>query len=88
MAGGRLQREIKKRRPFDSLEQKAILDLYCTSDQIQICFTRLFRRHGLTPSQYNILLQHLAHPPRRGQASVDPGDRQPDDRRRAGDHGV
>ncbi|MBV8077045.1 MAG: MarR family transcriptional regulator [Planctomycetaceae bacterium] len=55
MAGGRLQHEIKKRRPFDSLEQQAILNLHCTSDQIQFCFTRLSRRHGLTRSQYNIL---------------------------------
>ena len=55
MSGGHLQRELKKRNPFDLLEQEAILNLHRTNDQIQICFNRLFRRHGLTPSQYNIL---------------------------------
>ncbi len=55
MAGGRLQRELKKRRPFDSLEQEAALNITRTADRFGICFTRLFREHGLTPSQYNVL---------------------------------
>src|SRR5262245_11522611 len=55
MAGGRLQAELKKRRPFDSPEQEAILNLLRTNDRIQIRFSRLFREHGLTPSQYNVL---------------------------------
>jgi DNA-binding MarR family transcriptional regulator len=55
MSSGRLQRELKKRRPFDSLEQEAALNLYRTSDQYQIRFARLFREYGLTPSQYNVL---------------------------------
>jgi DNA-binding MarR family transcriptional regulator len=50
-----LQREIKKRRPFESLEQEAMLNITRTNDQQLIRFARLFRRHGLTPSQYNIL---------------------------------
>jgi DNA-binding MarR family transcriptional regulator len=50
-----LQREIKKRRPFESLEQEAMLNIARTNDQQLIRFARLFRRHDLTPSQYNIL---------------------------------
>src|SRR5262245_16622760 len=55
MADGKLQREIKKQRPFDSPEQEAMLNVVRTGDRLQIHFTRLFREHGLTPSQYNVL---------------------------------
>jgi DNA-binding MarR family transcriptional regulator len=51
----RLQHEIKKRQPFDSLEQELTLNLQRTNDQIMIRFDRLFRQYGLTPSQYNVL---------------------------------
>jgi DNA-binding MarR family transcriptional regulator len=50
-----LQRELKKKRPFESVEQEAILSVLRTNDQYQIRFSRLFRLYGLTPSQYNIL---------------------------------
>ncbi len=50
-----LQRELKKKKPFDVPEQEALLNLLRTADQLQIRFTRLFRRFGLTPQQYNIL---------------------------------
>jgi DNA-binding MarR family transcriptional regulator len=50
-----LQRELKKKRPFESLEQEAILNVLRTNDQYQIRFSRLFRQYDLTPSQYNIL---------------------------------
>ena len=52
---GRLQREVKKKHPFQSLQQEAALNLARTSDRVLIQFDRLFRGHGLTPSQYNIL---------------------------------
>jgi DNA-binding MarR family transcriptional regulator len=55
MAGGRLQHELKKRKPFDSPEQEAALGIARTADRFGICFARLFREHGLTPSQYNVL---------------------------------
>jgi DNA-binding MarR family transcriptional regulator len=55
MAEGRLQRELKKRRPFDSPEQEATLNIARTADRFGICFSRLFRGYGLTPSQYNAL---------------------------------
>lgn len=50
-----LQKELKKRNPFDSLEQEAVLNLLRTSDQIQNRLGKLFREYGLTSSQYNVL---------------------------------
>src|SRR3954468_9532135 len=55
MAGVRLQHEPKKRKPFDSPEQEASLSIARTADRFGICFARLFREYGLTPSQYNVL---------------------------------
>jgi MarR family transcriptional regulator, 2-MHQ and catechol-resistance regulon repressor len=52
---GKLQQEIRKREPFASAEQEAVLNLFRTSDRMQHRFARLFREFGLTPSQYNIL---------------------------------
>src|SRR3954447_6779497 len=51
----RLQHELKKKHPFAAPEQEAALNLVRTNDQLQIRFTRLFREHGLTSSQYNVL---------------------------------
>ena len=50
-----LQRELKKKRPFESPEQETILNVLRTNDQYQLRFGRLFRAYRLTPSQYNIL---------------------------------
>src|SRR3974377_1136138 len=55
MTSPTLQRELKKKRPFESPEQEAALSILRTNDQLQIRFARLLREHGLTPSQYNIL---------------------------------
>src|SRR3974390_2947411 len=51
----KLQHELKKKRPFESPEQEAALNVLRTGDQLEIRLARLFREHGLTPSQYNIL---------------------------------
>jgi DNA-binding MarR family transcriptional regulator len=51
----KLQHELKKKGPFDSPEEEAALNVLRTNDQLQIRFTRLFREHGLTGSQYNVL---------------------------------
>jgi MarR family 2-MHQ and catechol resistance regulon transcriptional repressor len=51
----KLQQELKKKRPFDSPAQQAALNVLRTSDQLQIRFARLFRDHGVTSSQYNVL---------------------------------
>jgi DNA-binding MarR family transcriptional regulator len=50
-----LKDELKKRGPFASVEQEATLAIMRTSDLLENRLARLFRRHGLTPSQYNVL---------------------------------
>ena len=55
MPSRKLQQELKKKGAFESLEQAAMLNMLRTSDQFQNRFGRLFRDHGLTSSQYNIL---------------------------------
>src|SRR5882762_9685665 len=56
MTTPKLQHELKKKRPFESPEEEAALNLVRTSDQLQIRFARLLREYGLTsPTQYNIL---------------------------------
>ena len=52
---GKLQRELKKRGPFASLEQESILSIARTGDQLFIRAERLLREHGLTGPQYNVL---------------------------------
>lgn len=51
----RLQRELKKQRPFDLPEQEAFLNILRTNDQFLNRFGKLFRQYGLTSSQYNVL---------------------------------
>jgi DNA-binding MarR family transcriptional regulator len=55
MTTPKLQRELKKKRPFESPQEEALLSVVRTSDQLQLRFARLFREYGLTPSQYNVL---------------------------------
>jgi DNA-binding MarR family transcriptional regulator len=55
MTRSRLQEELKKKRPFDSPEQEAMINLLRTNDQFQNRFGRLFREYDLTSSQYNVL---------------------------------
>jgi len=55
MSHSNLQQELKKKQPFESLEQEAILNILRTSDIFHNQFGRLFRGYGLTPSQYNVL---------------------------------
>jgi DNA-binding MarR family transcriptional regulator len=56
MTTPKLQHELKKRRPFESLEEEAALNIVRTSDQLQIRFARLLREFGVSsPTQYNIL---------------------------------
>lgn len=55
MAQSNLQQELRKKQPFDSLEQAAILNILRTSDIFHNQFGKLFREYGLTPSQYNVL---------------------------------
>jgi DNA-binding MarR family transcriptional regulator len=55
MTSSQLQQELKKRGPFESPEQEALLNILRTNDQFQNRFGRLFREYGLTSSQYNVL---------------------------------
>lgn len=50
-----LKDELKKRGPFDSLEQEAMLAIMRTSDLLENRMARLLREHGLTLTQYNVL---------------------------------
>src|SRR4051794_2108458 len=50
-----LQDEIKKRNPFDAPEQEVALTLARTADHLQAGFARLFKTHGITGAQYNVL---------------------------------
>jgi MarR family transcriptional regulator, 2-MHQ and catechol-resistance regulon repressor len=55
MSASRLQQELKKKKPFASAEQEAILNILRTSDWLDNRLGRLFREYGLTNSQYNVL---------------------------------
>ena len=50
-----LRDELKKRGPFDSVEQEATLAIMRTSDLLENRLARLLREHGLTLTQYNVL---------------------------------
>ena len=50
-----LSKELKKRNPFESLEQEATLAVLRTSDLLENRMARLLRDNGLTMSQYNVL---------------------------------
>jgi DNA-binding MarR family transcriptional regulator len=52
---GKLQHELKKSKPFDSLEQEVYLNLLRTIDALSRGVTDLFKLHGLSSTQYNAL---------------------------------
>lgn len=47
--------EANKTTRVRMVEEEAALNIWRTADRLQIHFTRLFREHGLTPQQYNVL---------------------------------
>jgi DNA-binding MarR family transcriptional regulator len=55
MAKSVLQKEIGKKKTFESLEQETALNLLRTMDHLQQDFGRLFQEHGLSGPQYNVL---------------------------------
>ncbi len=55
MAESKLQRELKKKGPFESLEQEAYISLLRTHSLLSVRFDRLFREHNISSPQYNIL---------------------------------
>jgi DNA-binding MarR family transcriptional regulator len=58
-----LAEEIGKRRPFDALEQEVFLNLVRTHESLETGFCQLFRKHGLTQAQYNVLRIVRGHEP-------------------------
>jgi DNA-binding MarR family transcriptional regulator len=50
-----LQHELRKRRPFDLPEEEALLNLRRTLECLAAAYDQLFRGHGLTDPQYNVL---------------------------------
>lgn len=50
-----LQHELGKVHPFEIPEQEAYLNLIRTTGSLSREFLRLFREHGLTESQYNVM---------------------------------
>lgn len=55
MAPESLSGEVGKKRPFDLPEQEAMLNIVRTASALSTDFWRLFRSHGLTDAQYNVL---------------------------------
>jgi DNA-binding MarR family transcriptional regulator len=51
----RLQKETKKRLPFESLEQEAALNLQKTADHLLATASDTFKGVNLSPTQYNVL---------------------------------
>ena len=52
---GKLAQEIKKQRPFDSLEQEAFLNVQRTADALWATTIEALRPAELSPTQYNVL---------------------------------
>ena len=53
--GGRLAKEIRQNKPFQSREEEALLNLGRTYESLQQRMAGLLRSHQLTPTQYNML---------------------------------
>lgn len=55
LMASKLQEEIKQTRPFVTIEEEAALNIRRTSDRLQYHTQQLFKPHGITPTQYNVL---------------------------------
>ena len=53
--GGKLQAEIRQRKPFVSVEEEAYLNLVRTADALSRELELFLQPHGLTATQYNVL---------------------------------
>ncbi|NOY43307.1 MAG: MarR family transcriptional regulator [Planctomycetes bacterium] len=52
---GKLQQDLKKRGPFESVQQEVVISILRTNGQFQYQFAQLFKEFELTGPQYNIL---------------------------------
>lgn len=50
-----LQKEVKQKKPFGSLEEAAFVSVQLTSESLKAGTTHLFKDKDLTGSQYNVL---------------------------------
>lgn len=55
MAKSLLQKELRKKKPFDCPEQEVALNLLRATDFVTREFQPLFERHGISAQQYNVL---------------------------------
>jgi DNA-binding MarR family transcriptional regulator len=76
----RLQKEIKKAKPFDLLEQEAYLNVLRTAQELNTGFERLFKPFNLSITQYNVLriLRGVGEPLPSGQIAERLVTRDPD----------
>lgn len=51
----RLREELKQTRPFESLEQEALLSIRRTAAVLEHSLAEALKPHGITPTQYNVL---------------------------------
>jgi DNA-binding MarR family transcriptional regulator len=51
----KLQKELKQKKPFSSLEEEVILNLARTAEYVGSRGAEVFKRADLTPTQYNAL---------------------------------
>jgi DNA-binding MarR family transcriptional regulator len=52
---GKLQAEIRQKRPFGSPAAEAYLNILRTADRLTQAFESVLRPFGVTPTQYNVL---------------------------------
>jgi DNA-binding MarR family transcriptional regulator len=52
---GKLQHEIHKAKPFDSIQQEAFLNVIRAADHLMRQFEELLKPFNLSPTQYNVL---------------------------------
>lgn len=71
---GKLQKEIKQKKPFASVEAEAYLSILRTADVLAREFEQLLKPHGLTATQYNVL-RILRGAGERGATCSDIGER-------------
>jgi DNA-binding MarR family transcriptional regulator len=50
-----LAEEIKKKQPFDSAAEEALLNLMRTCSVLSASSEQLFKKHGISPPKYNIM---------------------------------
>ena len=52
---GKLQAEIRQTRPFDQMEEEAVLNIVRTAEVLQRTIADFLKQFDLSPVQYNVL---------------------------------